>query len=626
MTIASQTSRISYNGDASTVAFAVPFYFLANADLVVLLMDASGNIATQTMGTNYSVSGAGVSGGGTVTMTVAPPSGFTLVIYRDPSQTQTASFNNNDPFPAKSMETALDRLTMLVQRLSSRLGRAPLLKETSTYSGLVLPDPSPGLALQWRADSLGLENATMSIPVGSFALASQSQAEVGTNNTTLMTPLRSLQSDAANAWNTPPTLPTRTALAAATIHPNVQYVLCAAATANGDGHPEIFGRIATPSPVKSYHVQSADGSWWVPTGRVMNLKAWGCKIDGTTDDTTALKDAIAYQISTQRVLFHPGGVLKITSKVQPGDGWTMFGTGITGSTIRAAGMTTPLFQGANGALGRNYNWVLRDFAIDNTNRNAAGAIGLDLRNVTDARVDNVWITNVETGLQVYGDATVGGAFYNEFSKVLISTVKTGMFVGGIGNENKFFGCRVVDVTGSGGTQGTGIVCSDGSHNVFVAPAIETFSGIGINVSGTGADHQFFSPRLENTPTVGTGIQIASTQSRVSIFSPQYIGLSTNLTNNSNSTRVNGLRRYVASGLAVGSVSANTSKDVLVTIGAEVGTSDNCTVIVPSTLNSGIVATTIPTSSGVYVRFSNVTTGSISVGTISVTILINEVSG
>ncbi|MFK4647228.1 hypothetical protein ABIF96_005802 [Bradyrhizobium ottawaense] len=330
MTIATQTSRVSYSGDGSTTSFSVPFKFLSNSDLVVLTMDASGNIATQTFGTNYNVSGAGVDAGGTVTMTVAPPVGYTLVIYRDPPTTQTTSYNNNDPFPAKSHETALDKLTMLVQRLSSRVGRAVLLKETSTYSNLLLPEPSSGLALQWRADGLGLENATPAVPVGSFALASQSQAEVGTSNTVLQTPLRNIQANAANNWNTPPTLPTRTALAAATIHTNVQYVLCAAATTNGDGNPEIFGRIATPSPVKSYHVQSADGAWWAPTGRVMNLKAWGCRIDGSTDDTTAFKDAIAYQISTQRVLFHPGGVLKITSKIQPGDGWSMFGTGISG--------------------------------------------------------------------------------------------------------------------------------------------------------------------------------------------------------------------------------------------------------------------------------------------------------
>ena len=37
LTVASTTSKVSYSGNGSTTAFAVSFYFLANADLKVTL-------------------------------------------------------------------------------------------------------------------------------------------------------------------------------------------------------------------------------------------------------------------------------------------------------------------------------------------------------------------------------------------------------------------------------------------------------------------------------------------------------------------------------------------------------------------------------------------------------------
>lgn len=123
MTIASQTSRITYTGDGSTTAFAVPFFFQADADLVVILQDTLGVQTTQTFGTNYTLAGATLSAGGTCTFVTAPTSGYLITIYRDPPATQTTSYNNNDPFPAKSHELALDKLTTLAQRVKDLVSR-----------------------------------------------------------------------------------------------------------------------------------------------------------------------------------------------------------------------------------------------------------------------------------------------------------------------------------------------------------------------------------------------------------------------------------------------------------------------------------------------------------------------
>lgn len=123
MTVASAISRVSYAGNGSTTAFSVPYYFLENGHLQVIL-SVSGVNTVQTITTNYTVTGAGNPAGGTVTMLVAPAAGTQLTIVRDVPATQETDYTANDPFPAESHERALDKLTMLVQENDVRIARA----------------------------------------------------------------------------------------------------------------------------------------------------------------------------------------------------------------------------------------------------------------------------------------------------------------------------------------------------------------------------------------------------------------------------------------------------------------------------------------------------------------------
>lgn len=122
MTVASTTNSVSYAGNGVSVAFPVPFYFLANAHLLVTLRSAAGVETTQVLTTNYSVTGAAVPAGGTVTMVAAPASGDTLLIRRSPAVKQELDYVPNDPFPAESHEKGLDLLTMIAQDHAYLLG------------------------------------------------------------------------------------------------------------------------------------------------------------------------------------------------------------------------------------------------------------------------------------------------------------------------------------------------------------------------------------------------------------------------------------------------------------------------------------------------------------------------
>ncbi|MBR8201697.1 hypothetical protein [Burkholderia vietnamiensis] len=121
MTVTSSQQDVSYDTDGSSTTFPIPFYFLAKGDIVVDKIDGNEGIETLILGTDFDVSGEGNENGGTLTLSSAYPNGFKLHIYRDVPATQETEYQQNDAFPAKATERALDKLTMLVQGNAARI-------------------------------------------------------------------------------------------------------------------------------------------------------------------------------------------------------------------------------------------------------------------------------------------------------------------------------------------------------------------------------------------------------------------------------------------------------------------------------------------------------------------------
>lgn len=125
MTVSSELSSVSYSGDGSTTAFPVPYYFLENSHLQLLLVQLSnGSVTPLAEGSDYTVTGAGNLSGGSVTTFVAPAVGFNLYINRNVPATQETDYVANDPFPAESHERALDKLTMIAQQVNTNASGA----------------------------------------------------------------------------------------------------------------------------------------------------------------------------------------------------------------------------------------------------------------------------------------------------------------------------------------------------------------------------------------------------------------------------------------------------------------------------------------------------------------------
>lgn len=171
MTLDTTINRVSYSGNDVTTGFSFPYLFFENSDLVVVLRNTSGTETTKILTTDYTVTGAENPAGGTVTMIVAPATGEVLVIYRDAPQTQDLDLVENDPLPAEEVERRLDKLTMLSQRLSDRLGRALILKETDTSSQQKIPltadRTSKFLAFDSSGDAIAADGTTET-PVSAF--------------------------------------------------------------------------------------------------------------------------------------------------------------------------------------------------------------------------------------------------------------------------------------------------------------------------------------------------------------------------------------------------------------------------------------------------------------------------
>lgn len=155
---ATDTLTYSYSGDGSTVAFAYSTKFDEAADLVVLIEDADGDQTVQTLTTHYSVSGAGESGGGTVTMVTAPAAGETIRIYRDTTRKQIVDLADNARNPAQSVEDQMDRTIRIAQDLGNVVGRAVKVKVGGTAP--VFPEAEAATIIGWDAAGNALVNKT----------------------------------------------------------------------------------------------------------------------------------------------------------------------------------------------------------------------------------------------------------------------------------------------------------------------------------------------------------------------------------------------------------------------------------------------------------------------------------
>ena len=136
MTISTTTIKNSYSGDGSNLNFTYTFKITDQDDIQVIIRSSTGTETVKTITTNYTVSGVGNAGGGTVSFVSgqAPLSTETVILRRSTPQTQGMDLIENDPLPADTLEDAHDKITSIAQELQEEIDRSIKLSRTNTMT------------------------------------------------------------------------------------------------------------------------------------------------------------------------------------------------------------------------------------------------------------------------------------------------------------------------------------------------------------------------------------------------------------------------------------------------------------------------------------------------------------
>ena len=205
LTISSSTRKAGpFTGNGVTTAFPFSFKVFSAADvLVVQALTSTGAETVQALTTNYTVAlnaDQNASPGGTVTMLVAPPTGYTLTLTSQVDNLQAVDVTNGGGFYPKVLNNAFDKATIQIQQLAEKVGRALKLPVSSTASA-DLPSPVGGTGIGWNATGTALVNFVLQTGTslvnlaasGGAALIGFIQSGVGAVLRTLQDKLREIQ-------------------------------------------------------------------------------------------------------------------------------------------------------------------------------------------------------------------------------------------------------------------------------------------------------------------------------------------------------------------------------------------------------------------------------------------------
>lgn len=133
MSVDSSTARVTYTGDNTTPDYAIPFKFLAKADLEVIRADTDGAETTLALTTDYTIpdDDVGDAAGGTLTLVAGNlATGYKLTIRRNCSLLQSTDLHSQSSYSPKVVEDALDRQVMISQQLQEQIDRCIKLPPT----------------------------------------------------------------------------------------------------------------------------------------------------------------------------------------------------------------------------------------------------------------------------------------------------------------------------------------------------------------------------------------------------------------------------------------------------------------------------------------------------------------
>lgn len=126
--ISNTANRVRYVATAAQTAFVVPFEFADNAHLEVYR-----NGTKLTLSTQYTLTGAGNTGGGTMTLVSAAALNDDILIVRNIPKERQGDFPVSGIFDVESLNSQLDRHVMMMKDTDTRLDRRVLGLSVTDY-------------------------------------------------------------------------------------------------------------------------------------------------------------------------------------------------------------------------------------------------------------------------------------------------------------------------------------------------------------------------------------------------------------------------------------------------------------------------------------------------------------
>ena len=154
---------VTVTATGGQTVFSYPFLIQATNQLEVIeTLDPTGTptVTTLVEGTDYSVAGAGVATGGTITLLAGPyPTGATAgtryTLQRDVPIDRLSDFPFRGSFTSATVNTELDKITLILQELSRDLGRALTLRSNDPLSSIQIPAAPDRFSKALHFDSAG---------------------------------------------------------------------------------------------------------------------------------------------------------------------------------------------------------------------------------------------------------------------------------------------------------------------------------------------------------------------------------------------------------------------------------------------------------------------------------------
>lgn len=134
-----------FDGNDVTVAFPFTFKVFSSADLYVIKADSAGAETVLVLSSDFTVSlnaDQDSNPGGTLTLPAALATGYTLTITSDIDALQPVELTNMGGFYPTVINTALDRITMILQQLAESVARSFrfTVSTDSTLNAEISPD------------------------------------------------------------------------------------------------------------------------------------------------------------------------------------------------------------------------------------------------------------------------------------------------------------------------------------------------------------------------------------------------------------------------------------------------------------------------------------------------------